>query len=111
MVVQIRQSQKTRFEPVIPDTVPIHTDPKPAVKPTTKPVVTTPTPPSKDITVEDVVDLMDFDKYDYYLILGAYKNKLLADELVKKTQPSGRSVNVYLFRRSESNELRHPLVE
>jgi len=95
---------KDTVEPVIPDTVPIHTDPKPAVKPTTKPVVTTPTPPSKDITVEDVVDLMDFDKYDYYLILGAYKNKLLADELVKKlNRQAGVLTYIYFDEANQMN--------
>lgn len=69
---------------VIPDTIPVHTDPTPVVVKKEKPEPTKPTPSGKDITVNDVVDLMDFETYDYYLILGAYKNKLLADELVKK---------------------------
>jgi tetrahydromethanopterin S-methyltransferase subunit G len=38
----------------------------------------------EDLTLEEVIDVMDFDKYDYYLILGVYENKLLADLLVKK---------------------------
>jgi cell division septation protein DedD len=42
------------------------------------------TPTSVALTPRDVVDLMDFDTYDYYLILGAYKNKTLADALVKR---------------------------
>ncbi|MCB9260836.1 MAG: SPOR domain-containing protein [Flavobacteriales bacterium] len=40
--------------------------------------------PTENITVHEVVDLMNFEEYDYYLILGAYKNKDLADNLVKK---------------------------
>lgn len=71
------EPKDTVVTPVVErDTTPIHRDPKP--------VVTKPVPSGKDITVADVVDLMNFEVYDYYLILGAYKNKLLADELVKK---------------------------
>ena len=38
----------------------------------------------KPLTPLDVVNLMRFDVYDYYLILGVYKNKYLADALVKR---------------------------
>lgn len=41
-------------------------------------------PAGKVVTTDDVVDVMDFDVYDYYLILGVYKNKDLADNLVKR---------------------------
>ncbi|MFT5725042.1 MAG: hypothetical protein ACI9JN_002165 [Bacteroidia bacterium] len=83
---------------VMTDTSHRHTDPEPAkVKP--KPI-----PPGKDLTVDDIVDLMDFTTYDYYLILGAYKNKLLADELVKKlNRQAGVLTYIYFDVASQMN--------
>ncbi|MFT4522435.1 MAG: hypothetical protein ACI8ZN_001385 [Bacteroidia bacterium] len=51
----------------------------------TKPIVEVPKLPGKEIkTVADVVEVMNFAAYDYYLILGAYQNKELADLLVRR---------------------------
>ncbi len=59
------------------------------------------TPTSAALTPRDVVDLMDFDTYDYYLILGAYKNKALADELVKRLNREA-GVLTYIYYDSDA---------
>ena len=83
---------------------PVTTDPTPP-----KPVETKEDPkpapaPGKILTPEDVVDLMNFEEFDYYLILGAYKNKPLADELVKRlNREAGILTYVYYDEVSQMN--------
>lgn len=77
---------------------------KPTPKPVEKPEVD-PKPVTGDLTPNDVVDRMDFEKYDYFLILGAYKNKVLADELVKKLNKEA-GVLSYIYY-DESNQMNY----
>ncbi len=58
-----------------------------------KPILTK---PEKDMTVRDVVDVMNFEDYDYYLILGVYENKLLADVLVRRLNREAK-VMTYIY--------------
>lgn len=76
--------------------------PKP--DPSPKKVEPKPTPDKEVKTVHDVIDLMDFDTYDYYLILGAYKNKNLADNLVKRlNREAGILTYIYFDETNEMN--------
>ena len=60
--------------------------------------------PGNILTPEDVLDLMNFGEFDYYLILGAYKNKPLADELVKRlNREAGILTYVYYDEVSQMN--------
>lgn len=56
----------------------------------------------KPLTPTDVVDLMQFDVYDYYLILGVYSNKNLADDLVKRLNNEAGVLTYIYF--DESNK-------
>ena len=58
-----------------------------------------------NITVDDVVELMNFEIYDYYLILGAYKNKLLADDLVKKLNRQAGVLTYIYF--DDANQMKY----
>lgn len=82
VVTKEKEEPKTEQTPVVekPKTQPVKTNP-----PT--PVVTKPSETKKspdDLTVRDIVGLMKFNEYDYYLILGVYESKELADLLVKR---------------------------
>ncbi len=72
---------------------------KPRVEP--KPVIT----PSDNLTVDDVANIMDYANYDFYLILGAYKNKVLADDLVKKLNRQA-GVLTYIYY-DETNQMNY----
>ncbi len=62
------------------------------------------TPRKKVLTANDVIDLMNFDIYDYYLILGAYKNKNLADNLVKRlNKEAGILTYIYFDHANQMN--------
>ncbi|MCB0734004.1 MAG: SPOR domain-containing protein [Flavobacteriales bacterium] len=78
---------------------PIVQQPKQETPKTEPPKKETPkvAPTNKPLTVYDIVDLMNFDLNDYYLILGAYQNKELADALVRKLNNEA-GVLTYIFQ-------------
>lgn len=73
------------------------------VKP--EPIIPVKPKPDKPLTPGEVIDYMEFGIYDYYLILGVYENKLLADALVKRLNREAGVLTYIYF--DESNNLNY----
>lgn len=78
---------------------------KPKEKPKTEQPKKDPRPKTQEPTgletkYDDIIDKMDFDQYNYYIILGAYTNKDYADYLVDNLDKKA-GVETFIFREVE----------